>query len=132
MDWTNELGKRFGGFWNALFLIVVLVICLRFAGAEWKASALGIRLLYGLYLVLGVFIAGVIFALVKVGLTKFNPSRYSTTSAVPADVAWGLKYGITAGALVVFVIGLLMVDNYLGPLKEVIDFVINKIGEKLP
>lgn len=131
MDWTNELSKRFGGFWNAVFLLSVLVICLRFAGAEWKAKELDIRLLYALYLVLLVVATGIVLALVKVTLTKLSPPRYSSASTVPADVAWGLKNGIASGALIVFVIGVLMVDNYLGPVKDLIDLVKDLVVKKL-
>jgi hypothetical protein len=130
VDWANELKKRFGGFWNAIFLIAVLVICLRFAGAEWKAEELGTRLLYALYLVLIVAAVGIVVALAKLLLTKFNPPRYSSASTVSADVAWGLKYGIASGTLIVFTIGVLMVDDYLGPVKTLFDLVKDIVMKK--
>jgi len=133
MYWNEEFRKRFGGKWNTIFLIVVLVVCFRFVGAEWKAREFELRLLYSLYLVLIVIATGGVFALLKVLFTKFNTRHYySTSSKIPADIVWGLKYGIGSGALIVFVFGLLLVDNYLGPLKEVFDLVIKKIVEKIP
>lgn len=123
MDWTTELKKRFGGFWNAVFLFSVLLVCLRFAGAEWKAQELGMRLLYALYLVLIVVALGIGVALVKMFITKINPPRYSSSNTIPGDVAWGLKYGFAVGTIIVFTIGVLMVDDYLGPVKTLFDLV---------
>lgn len=132
MNWSEEIRKRFGGFWNTLFLLVVLVVCLRFAGAEWKARELEVRLLYALYLLLAVVAVGIVAAVTKLGVTKLNPPRYATGSSVAADVVWGLKYGMAAGVALVFTVGLLQVDNYLGPLKELIDLVLKKITDKIP
>ena len=131
MDWVDEFKKRFGGFWNTVFLIVVLIVCLRFAGAEWKDNELQERLLYALYLVLGVISTGVIFGIGSAILKRFKRSGYSTPNA-PVDFVSGLKHGTVLGAIVVFTIGLLMIDDYLGPIKEFVDVLIKKIGDKIP
>jgi hypothetical protein len=133
MNWNREFQKRFGGLWNTIFLIAVLMVCIRFAGAEWKAKELEFRLLYSLYLILGVIAIGVFLGVFKAVLNKFlNRSRsYSWESTIPADFTWGLKYGIGSGAIIVFIFGLLLVDDFLGPVKDILDVLANKILEKI-
>jgi hypothetical protein len=131
VDWVDEFKKRFGGFWNTIFLILVLIVCLRFSGAEWKDKELQERLLYALYLVLGVISTGIFFGIGTAVLKRFKRSGYATPNT-PVDFVSGLKYGTVLGTVVVFTIGLLMVDDYLGPIKELVDVVIKKIGDKIP
>ena len=131
MDWVNELKKKFGGFGNTVFLILGLVVCLRFSGAEWKDRELFDRLLFALYLVLGVILTGIIFGIGTAVLRRFKRTAYSAPNT-PADFVSGLKYGMVLGTIVVFTVGLLMVDDYLSPIKELFDTIVKKIGEKIP
>ena len=108
MAFADEIKGRFGGLWNGVLLIVIVVICFRFATAEWGTESLWLRLLYGLYLVLGLLAFGVILAVTK--LFKSNP----------AEVAWGLKYGIFLGGTFLFLLGCLMVPDFLGPLDDIV------------
>lgn len=131
MDWVDEFRKRFGGFWNTVFLIAVLIVCLRFAGAEWKDKEFQERLLYALYLVLGVISTGILFGIGSAILKRFKRSGYSDPNAA-VDFVSGLKHGTVLGTIVVFAIGLLMVDDYLGPIKGFVDILVKKIGDKIP
>ena len=131
MDWTDEFKKRFSGFWNTVFLFVGLVVCLRFAGAEWKDRELQERLLFASYLVLGIIGSGILWGLGTALLKRFKRTAYSIANA-PVDFVSGMKYGVILGVIVVFTVGLLMVDDYLGPVKEVFNVLVKKIGEKIP
>jgi hypothetical protein len=131
MSWPQEIGNKFGGVRNGLFLLIVLVVCLRFAGAEWKDEVLGVRLLYGLYLILATVLFGGLIALIRVALAR-RAAPHSSSSAIPANVAGGLRSGIGWGGIVIFVIGILMVDDYLGPLKNLFDLAVQKIAHWIP
>ena len=125
-DLAYELNKRFSGGWNSLILVLLVIICLRFSGAEWKDEVLGIRLLYSLYILFAVAGLGIVFASAKVLLIRFGHHTYGYTYS--DAIAGGLKYGVNAGTIIVFAIGILMVDNYLGPVKDILDVALKKIG----
>ena len=131
MDWVDEFKKRFGGFWNTILLIAGLVICLRFAGAEWKSEELQERLLFALYLILGIAATGLIWGSATAILSRMGKTLYSTPSTAAHFIS-GMKYGVIVGIVVIFSVGLLMVDEYLGPLKELFDVLVKKILEKIP
>jgi len=132
MDWVEEFKKRFGGFWNTILLVTGLVICLRFTGAEWKDQALALRLLYALYLVLGVTALGIAWGTAAVILGRVRSGTSFLAPRTASHFVSGMKYGLTVGIVIVFTVGLLMVEDYLGPLKELFDVLVKKIGERIP
>lgn len=132
MDLAEALKRRFNGKMNGLFLVISLVVCFRFAGAEWKDEPLQFRMLFSAYLLAGVVATGIIFAIARVALTKINPPRWKSESRIGEDIAWGLKFGMVLGTLFIFFGGLMLVDNYLGPFQALIDTMLEKLAKYLP
>lgn len=131
MDISKALRQRFGGPWNTLWLILILMACLRFAGAEWKDEPLDVRFLRGTYLVLATVLLGIVTAIAKVLIARLESPLYWKSRAGETAVA-GLKIGIVAGGVVVFVVGMLLVDDFLGPFQAVVDTVLEKLASRLP
>ena len=129
MSLSDEIGKRFGGLKNALLLLTGVVLVMRFAGAEWHENGLEVQLLRSLWLFLGCFGVGLLFALGRLIASRIG-SNYSRPPAV-ADVAWGLKYGFAVGVLLVFVTGVLLVDDYLKPFLDLWEATFGKLIEKI-
>jgi hypothetical protein len=112
---ADQLRGRFGGFWNKVFLILVAIVCLRFAGAEWAGAPLSKRLLVALLLMLGCFGLGIVFGVFRIAVEHSDPFRHWDEC-----IAWGLKSGIATASVLLFLVGVLMVKDYLGPLSDVL------------
>lgn len=130
MSLVDELAKRFGGFWNSILLLVGVVVCMRFAGAEWKAQGLDVRLLRSLGLFLACFGLGAMFATGRVLASRFG-GGYSRSSW-HADLAWGMKFGFGAGVVLMFITGVLLVEDYLKPLLDLWSNTVGEIIDAIP
>ena len=130
MSFEEELRRRFGGFWNTIFLIVVVVVCLRFAGAEWAGAPLGKRLLVALCLFLGCTGLGIPFSLGRIFAARSKPISGRPTTA--ESIAWGLKYGVGTGTVLLVLVGALMVKDFLGPLLDLLSKLFEKLVGKIP
>lgn len=131
MNISREIKKRFGGGWNTILLILILMVCLRFSGAEWKEEGLDVRFLRGIYLLLAVIGLGILIAGIKLFIARLDSPSYWMNSADEV-FASGLKLGILVGGIFVFFVGILLVDNFLGPFQGVIDTILEKLAGKLP
>jgi hypothetical protein len=129
MGFGEEFQQRFGGLWNTIFLILLVVVCLRFAGAEWTGAPLRTRLLVALYLFLGCVGCGIIFALSRIIVALSEPS-YSRPST-PESIVWGLKYGAATGMVLLILAGILLVKDFLTPLLDLLSKVLEPILHKI-
>lgn len=53
MNFETEMRARFGGFWNSLLLLLIIIIFLRFSAIELATEGLGAKLSLSLKLFLG-------------------------------------------------------------------------------
>jgi hypothetical protein len=127
MNIAGELKKRFTGWLNSIVLMAIFCICFRFAGAEWKSLDLGTRALRGLYILLGVVGVGLLGAVLRLWIARLDSPSYWRTRADEVAVA-GLKVGVLVGGAIVFLMGLLLVDEYLGPFGKLLE----KLFDKTP
>ena len=112
MSMESEIRARFGGFWNSLILLFVIVVCLRFASLDLAAENLLARVHCAIHLFLGCVAAGILLGILKIFLS-FSNQTY-TRAPASANFAAGLKYGIVGGGLLIFIVGIMQLDNFLG------------------
>jgi hypothetical protein len=129
MSLADELIKRFRGRWMVGVLFVGLFVCGRFAGAAWHTQGLDVKLLRSLWLYLSCFGLGLVFAICLLIARRIGKTGYSKPPVV-ADIAWGLKYGFVVGVLLVFVAGVLLVDDYLKPILDLWNSTVGRLIDK--
>ena len=88
MSMESEIKAKFGGFWNSIVLLLVIVICLRFSSLELAAENLVERVHCALHLFLGCVAAGVLLGILRIFLA-FSNQTY-TRAPASANFAQGL------------------------------------------
>ncbi len=125
MSMESEIRGRFGGFWNSLILLFVIIICLRFASLELAEENLTTRVLCGLHLFLGCVAAGILLGILKIFLA-FSNQTY-TRAPASANFAAGLKYGIVAGGILILMVGMMQLNNFLGVFQPIFNGLLAKL-----
>jgi hypothetical protein len=125
MSMESEIRARFGGFWNSLILLFVIVICLRFSSLELAEENLAERIFCALHLFLGCIAAGVLLGILRIFLS-FSNQTY-TRAPASANFVSGLKYGIVGGGLLILMIGILQLNNFLGVFQPMLNGLLAKI-----
>lgn len=125
MSMESEMRMRFGGFWNSLILLIVIVICLRFSSLEYADESLIKRIFSALHLFLGCVAAGFLLGIFKIFLA-FSNQTY-TRAPASANFVLGLKYGIVAGGVLILIVGRLQLDNFLGVFQPIVTGLIAKL-----
>lgn len=125
MSFENEMRERFGGFWNSLVLLIVVIICLRFAVIEWASEELGTRLWHSFKLFSWCVLFGVFLAIMKIIFSQSNPPYQKLPASV--NFAWGLKRGITMGGFLILIVGILHLDNFLGVFQPLLDKLLERL-----
>lgn len=121
MSLENELKIRFGGFWNSLVILLVLIICLRFSSIQLTGEPLWSSIACSFYLFLVCIGVGFITAILKVILGYFNDTASRLTKA--ANFTLGLKYGFVSAGMLVFIVGVFHLDDFIGPFQLIVDAV---------
>jgi len=120
-DYSSVIKSEFSGFWNLVFIIAVLVVCLRFSDAAWGSADFDLRL-QGTFYLFGLVIAlSSLFAIFRLILLKLKPPQHKYGHPYLTAIARAFKYGFVLGGLLVTTIGVLMVDNFLNPFQDLID-----------
>ncbi|MEI2767688.1 MAG: hypothetical protein V9E86_04125, partial [Nitrosomonas sp.] len=117
MSMESEMRANFGGFWNSLILLFVVIVCMRFASLEQVGESLAERILCGIHLFLGCIAAGFLLGILRIFL-GFSNDTY-TRAPASANFTQGLKYGIVMGGILIFIIGILQLDNFLGVFQPI-------------
>ncbi|MBK7352850.1 MAG: hypothetical protein IPI97_07145 [Nitrosomonas sp.] len=125
MNFETEMRARFGGFWNSLLLLLIIIIFLRFSAIELATEGLGAKLSLSLKLFFGFALFGVVLALFKMLFSSSNPPYYRLPASV--NIAWGLKRGLVIGGILILIIGILHHDNFLGVLQPLLEKLVGKI-----
>ena len=125
MSMESEIKAKFGGFWNSIVLLLVIVICLRFSSLELAAENLVERVHCALHLFLGCVAAGVLLGILRIFLA-FSNQTY-TRAPASANIAQGLKYGIVGGGLLILIVGVLQLNNFLGVFQPILTGLLAKL-----
>lgn len=125
MSMESEVRTRFGGFWNSLILLLVIIICLRFSSLEFADENLTKRILCAFHLFLGCIAAGFLLGIFRIFLA-FSNQTY-TRAPASANFTSGLKYGIVAGGLLILIVGMLQLDNFLGVFQPIVTGLVTKL-----
>ncbi|MCH9638514.1 MAG: hypothetical protein K0U40_03370 [Betaproteobacteria bacterium] len=127
MSLESEMKARFGGIWNTLLLLFVIIVCLRFSGIAMAEDDLYDRLHCSVHLFLGCLVAGILMGLLRMFLATTNDSH--TRAPGSANFASGMKYGILAGGFLILIAGMVQLEGFLGPLQPVLDVLFAKLPE---
>jgi len=125
MSMESEFRMRFGGFWNSLILLFVIIVCLRFSSLEFADENLTKRVFCALHLFLGCIATGVLLGILKIFLA-FSNQTY-TRAPASANFARGLKYGIVTGGLMILIVGVLQLNNFLGVFQPILNGLLAKL-----
>ncbi len=125
MSMESEFRTRFGGFWNSLILLFVIIVCLRFANLELAQESLSERVHCAIHLFLGCVAAGILLGILKIFLS-FSNQTY-TRAPASANFVHGIKYGIVAGGLLIFVVGMMQLNNFLGVFQPIANGLLGKL-----
>lgn len=125
MSMESEIKAKFGGFWNSIVLLLVIVICLRFSSLELAAENLVERVHCALHLFLGCVAAGVLLGILRIFLALSNQTY--TRAPASANFAQGLKYGIVGGGLLILIVGVLQLNNFLGVFQPILTGLLAKL-----
>ena len=125
MSLENEIKARFGGIWNSIVVLFVVIVCLRFSSIELAAEDLSERLSHSLCLFFIALGVGFALGIVKMIFSNFNEphSRFSKA----ANFASGLKYGFVVVGMLIFIVGVMQLENFLGPLQPLLDSLFGKL-----
>lgn len=121
----SEFRVRFGGFWNSLILLFVIIVCLRFSSLEFADENLTKRVFGALHLFMGCIATGILLGILKIFLA-FSNQTY-TRAPASANFARGLKYGIVAGGLLILLVGILQLNNFLGVFQPMVNGLLAKL-----
>jgi len=127
-SYSSVIKSVFGGFWNKLFIIAVFVVCFRFSDAVWGSADFQMRLQTTSLLLGSIFSLSVIFALISAILLKINPPHAKYGHPYLDGVARAAKYGFMIGGLSLTMIGILMVDGFLDPFKDLIELLLSIVS----
>ncbi len=125
MSMESEIRTRFGGFWNSLVLLFVIIVCLRFASLELAQESLTARVHCAIHLFLGCLAAGILLGILKIFLALSNQTY--TRAPASANFVMGIKYGIVAGGLLILIVGMLQLNNFLGVFQPIITGLLAKL-----
>ena len=125
MNFESEMKARFGGFWNSLMLLLVVIIFLRFSVIAWASEELGTRLFHSFKLFLWCALFGVLLAILRIIFSASNPPY--TKLPASANFAWGLKRGIMIGGFLILLAGIIQLDNFMGVFQPFIDKSLQKL-----
>lgn len=125
MNMESEFKAKFGGIWNSLILLLVIIICLRFSSIELAEEGLGERLLCSLHLFLGSLAAGVLLGIFRIFLS-FSNDTY-TRAPASANFTSGIRFGLVAGGLLILLVGMMQLENFLGPFQPIVDALFGKL-----
>lgn len=125
MSMESEIKERFGGFWNSLVLLLVIIICLRFTSIGLAEESLMTRVHCAFHLFLGCLAAGIVLGILRIFLS-FSNKTY-TRAPASANFVTGVKYGIVAGGILILIVGMIQLDNFLGPFQPLVDAVFGKL-----
>lgn len=125
MSMESEFKAKFGGFWNSLVILLIIIICLRFSSLELAEEDLGTRVMCSLHLFLSCIGAGIVLGILRIFLS-FSNDTY-TRAPASANFTSGVRYGIVAGGVLILIVGMLQLDNFLGPLQPVVDALFGKL-----
>ena len=98
---------------------------MRFASLEQGGESLAERILCGIHLFLGCIAAGFLLGILRIFL-GFSNDTY-TRAPASANFTQGLKYGIVMGGILIFIIGILQLDNFLGVFQPIASGLITKL-----
>ncbi len=119
MSLEREIKARFGGIWNTIVILFVVIVCLRFSSIELAEENLHERISYSLCLLLTALGVGFALGILKIILSYSNEPHSRLSSA--ANFASGLKYGFVAVGIFLFIVGVMQLENFLGPLQTFLD-----------
>ncbi len=125
MSMESEIRTRFGGVWNSLILLFVIIVCLRFASLELVQESLAVRVHYAIHLFLGCLAAGILLGILKIFLALSNQTY--TRAPASANFVMGIKYGIVAGGLLILIVGMLQLNNFLGVFQPMVNGLLAKL-----
>ncbi len=125
MSMESEVKAKFGGFWNSLVILLVIIICLRFSSIALAEEELGERLLCSLHLFLICIGAGIVLGILRIFLS-FSNETYTRAPAA-ANFTSGIRFGIVAGGVLILLAGVVQLENFLGPLQAVLDALFAKL-----
>lgn len=125
MSMESEFKAKFGGFWNSLVILLVIIITLRFSSIELVEEDLGTRLMCSLKLFLACIGAGIVLGILRIFLS-FSNDTYTRAPAA-ANFTTGIRFGIVAGGALILIVGMLQLENFLGPLQPVVDALFGKL-----
>jgi len=92
---------------------------LRFSSIELAEEDLGTRLFCSLQLFLSTIGIGIVLGILRIFLS-FSNDTY-TRAPASANFTSGIRYEIVAGGALILIIGMLQLDNFLGPLQPIVD-----------
>ncbi len=124
MSLESEMKTRFGGIWNSIVLLFVIIICLRFAGIAMAEHDLFDRVHCAIHLFLGCLVAGLLMGLLRMFLATTNDTH--TRAPGSANFASGMKYGILAAGFLILIAGMVQLDGFLGPFQPILDVIFAK------
>jgi hypothetical protein len=116
MSLENEIKARFGGIWNSIVVIFVVIVCLRFSSLAVVEDDLGERISYALCLFFIALGVGFALGILKIFFSYSNEPHSRLSGA--ANFASGLKYGFVAVGVLIFIVGVMQLENFLGPLQS--------------
>jgi len=126
MNLESEMKIKFGGIWNSILLLFVVIISLRFSSIAMVEDDLIERVYCSIHLLLGCLAAGLIMGLLRMFLAMTNNTHTRTPAS--ANFASGMKYGVLAGGFLILVVGMVMLDDFLGPFQPILDAIFAKLS----
>lgn len=125
MSLESEIKAKLGGYWNSFLLLLIVIVCLRFSSIELAAEGLATRVTCAFYLFLSCLGVGVLTGFIKI-LLSLSTEPYARAPRSTSFVL-GLKYGIVASGVLVFIVGFVQLDNFLGPFQVLVDQLYGKL-----
>ncbi len=125
MNMESEFRAKFGGIWNSLIILLVIIICLRFSSIAFADDSLGERLFCSLHLFLGCLGAGIVLGLLRIFLSLSNDTY--TRAPASANFTTGIRYGLVAGGLLILLVGTMQLEGFLGVFQPIIDAIFGKL-----
>lgn len=125
MSMESEIRSRFGGFWNSLILLFVIIVCLRFSSLEFADESLTKRIFCAIHLFMGCIAAGFLLGILRIFL-GFSNETY-TRAPASANFTRGLKYGVVSGGLLIMLVGALQLNNFFGVFQPIVTGLVTKL-----
>lgn len=125
MSLESEIKAKLGGFWNSFLLLLIVIICLRFSSIELAGESLAAKVTCAFYLFVSCLGAGVVMGFIKM-LLSFSTEPYARAPK-STSFALGMKYGIVTAGVLVFIVGFINLENFLGPFQVLVDALYGKL-----